>query len=435
MRRTFLSASVLLVAIVAACSGTAGSPTTVPATLPPPTTAPAPSLAATGPTVSVDSSGNFVGPNGLTLYHFDKDAADKSNCTSSQCVANWPALTVASASAITLGAGLDASSFATITGPTGGLQVTFNHVPLYNFAGDSKPGDKNGDGVGGIWHIANVSTTPPAASSAPSSAPPQHGRERRTERGRIDPQGFVRRVPRRVQLRHPVPVRLAVGGALLDRSTRSADTPALRGQIEHFGRHLSLAGSLWRPPSLGRRWQQRRPPLLMCTDYARRMRRQWVLLSLATAVLVAGCFGGPGPSPTPIQPPIASFPDFFAPPTTVLPSPTIAVGVGTVNADASGVLLNAQGFTLYTFDNDAPDSSACAEDCTADFEPLTVPSAQELSVGLGLTAGDFSTFARGDGTIQVEYRQHPLYAYAGDENPGDMLGDGIGGVWHTARKA
>jgi len=36
--------------------------------------------------------------------------------------------------------------------------------------------------------------------------------------------------------------------------------------------------------------------------------------------------------------------------------------------------------------------------------------------------------------IQVEYRQHPLYTYAGDENPGDMLGDGIGGVWHTARK-
>jgi len=109
----------------------------------------------------------------LTLYHFDKDAADKSNCTSSQCVANWPALTVASASAITLGAGLTASSFATITGPTGGLQVTFNHVPLYNFAGDTKPGDKNGDGVGGIWHIATAATTPPRqqrASAAPSTA-------------------------------------------------------------------------------------------------------------------------------------------------------------------------------------------------------------------------------------------------------------------------
>ncbi|HEY5520142.1 MAG TPA: hypothetical protein VIK08_05755 [Candidatus Limnocylindrales bacterium] len=169
MRRSMLSVSVLLVALVAACSGS-GSPTTVPAT-PPPATAAAPSLAATGPTVSLDSAGNFVGPNGLTLYHFDKDVADKSNCTSSQCVANWPALTVASASAITLGAGLTASSFATITGPTGGLQVTFNHVPLYTFAGDSKPGDKNGDGVGGIWHIATASTTPPTASSAPSTAP------------------------------------------------------------------------------------------------------------------------------------------------------------------------------------------------------------------------------------------------------------------------
>ena len=163
------------------------------------------------------------------------------------------------------------------------------------------------------------------------------------------------------------------------------------------------------------------------------MRRRWLLLSLAVTALIAGCFGGAGPTPTPVQPPVASFPDFFAPPTTVLPSPTIAVGVGTINANASGVLLNALGFTLYTFDNDVPDSSACAEDCTADYQPLTVPSAQQLTLGLRLTAADFRTFARGDGTIQVEYRQHPLYTYAGDENPGDMLGDGIGGVWHTAR--
>ena len=168
MHRSLLSVSVLLVALVDACSGS-GSPTVVPATAVPATAA-APSLAASGPTVALDSSGNFVGPNGLTLYHFDKDAADKSNCTSSQCVANWPALTVASATAITVGAGLSAASFATFTGPTGGLQVTFNHVPLYNFAGDAKPGDKNGDGVGGIWHIATAATTPPVASSAPSSA-------------------------------------------------------------------------------------------------------------------------------------------------------------------------------------------------------------------------------------------------------------------------
>ena len=159
-----------------------------------------------------------------------------------------------------------------------------------------------------------------------------------------------------------------------------------------------------------------------------------MLLSLAATILITGCFGGGGPTPTPVQPPIVSFSDFFAEPTTALPLPTIAVGVGTVNADASGVLLNAQGFTLYTFDNDAPDSSACAEDCTADYKPLTVPSAQQLTIGLGLTAADFSTFMRGDGTTQVEYQHHPLYTYAGDENPGDMLGDGIGGVWHTARK-
>ncbi|HEY5520784.1 MAG TPA: hypothetical protein VIK08_09005 [Candidatus Limnocylindrales bacterium] len=164
------------------------------------------------------------------------------------------------------------------------------------------------------------------------------------------------------------------------------------------------------------------------------MRRLRVVLSLTTAVLAAGCFGGGGPTPTPILPPIASFPDFFAQPTSALPPPTIAVGVGTVNADASGVLLDVHGFTLYTFDNDTPNSSTCTGDCTADFAPLTVPSAQQLTLGLSLTTADFSTFTRDDGTTQVAYKQHPLYTYAGDDNPGDMLGDGIGGVWHVARR-
>ncbi|MBB2755062.1 UNVERIFIED_ORG: putative lipoprotein with Yx(FWY)xxD motif [Rhizobium aethiopicum] len=26
--------------------------------------------------------------------------------------------------------------------------------PLYTFAGDRKPGDMTGDGVGGVWHVA-----------------------------------------------------------------------------------------------------------------------------------------------------------------------------------------------------------------------------------------------------------------------------------------
>ena len=165
----------------------------------------------------------------------------------------------------------------------------------------------------------------------------------------------------------------------------------------------------------------------------RRSAVPWHVIAALLAVQVCGCLGG-GPTPTPIQPPIASFPDFFAQPTTAPSSATIAPDLGTVNTDASGVLLDANGFTLYTFASDDPDSSSCTGDCTADFKPLTVPSGQQLKLGLGLAAADFDTFARTDGTIQVAYRHHPLYTYAGDENPGDQTGDGIGGVWHIARQ-
>jgi predicted lipoprotein with Yx(FWY)xxD motif len=111
------------------------------------------------------SAGYFVAPNGMSLYTFDKDSVGTTVCTG-DCLGNWPPLTVTSASAITVGTGLVASDFATITRPEGTSQVTFKQIPLYFFAGDSAPGDTNGDGVGGVWHLATT------ASTLPTAAPP-----------------------------------------------------------------------------------------------------------------------------------------------------------------------------------------------------------------------------------------------------------------------
>ena len=52
---------------------------------------------------------------------------------------------------------------------SGAKQWTVGGKPLYYFAGDAKPGDRNGDGSGGVWHVV-----PPAAvkqSAARTEAP------------------------------------------------------------------------------------------------------------------------------------------------------------------------------------------------------------------------------------------------------------------------
>jgi len=162
MLRTLMAAAALL--LLAACN--AGPGATVAPTA-------APTAGATpGPfTVSLNLSGNFVGPNDHTLYTFDKDTLGHSTCTG-ECLANWPALTVTSTPEITVGQGLDLAEFTAITRDDGTAQVTYKLIPLYFFAGDTAPGNVNGDGVGGVWHIAKPgSTLPTAAPPTPADTP------------------------------------------------------------------------------------------------------------------------------------------------------------------------------------------------------------------------------------------------------------------------
>jgi predicted lipoprotein with Yx(FWY)xxD motif len=114
----------------------------------------------------------LTGAGGMTLYVLTKDTADTSTCTGS-CATNWPPLTVASGAAVTGPAG--ALEFATIARADGTVQVTYNHMPLYYFAGDSKAGDITGQGKSGVWFVAPLSGTlasPAAATPAATTATP-----------------------------------------------------------------------------------------------------------------------------------------------------------------------------------------------------------------------------------------------------------------------
>ena len=98
---------------------------------------------------------------GMTLYQFAKDQMNVSNC-SGGCATAWPPLVVAAGQTPTAGQGVT-GKLGVITRQDGSLQVTYNGLPLYFFASDSKPGDTTGQGVGGVWSIVHPTDTAAAA--------------------------------------------------------------------------------------------------------------------------------------------------------------------------------------------------------------------------------------------------------------------------------
>lgn len=102
----------------------------------------------TGNAPATVSGGVLVGPNGMTLYTFDRDAAmvNKSVCNGA-CATNWPPL-LASASERAYG------DYTIITRDDGMRQWARKGKPLYYWSQDTKIGDRNGDNFQNVWHLA-----------------------------------------------------------------------------------------------------------------------------------------------------------------------------------------------------------------------------------------------------------------------------------------
>jgi predicted lipoprotein with Yx(FWY)xxD motif len=95
----------------------------------------------------------LVDGNGRTLYLFERDRANKSNCANG-CLSVWPAVT-ANAKPRARG-GAVASQIGTIRRADGSRQVTYAKHPLYYYAGDTRPGQTKGQGLnqfGAKWYV------------------------------------------------------------------------------------------------------------------------------------------------------------------------------------------------------------------------------------------------------------------------------------------
>ena len=125
MTRTLLTSSLLLSALLSACAsmGDAAAPTRT-------------------------TDGVLTGPNGMTLYTFDRDAAGsgQSVCNGA-CATNWPPLVAAAGAKAPAG-------YSVVRRDDGSAQWAYQGKPLYYWAKDAKPGDRSGDGVNNAWRLA-----------------------------------------------------------------------------------------------------------------------------------------------------------------------------------------------------------------------------------------------------------------------------------------
>lgn len=147
---------------------------------------PAPAAAGgSGPSIATATSATLgvylTGANGMTLYIFMKDGPGQSNCAGT-CATNWPPLTVPAGGSAQAAAGVT-GTFATLSRADGTTQVTHNGMPLYYFLGDSKAGDTNGQGTGGVWFVATPAGGGPAGGASPAAASPSAGTPAPTKPG------------------------------------------------------------------------------------------------------------------------------------------------------------------------------------------------------------------------------------------------------------
>jgi predicted lipoprotein with Yx(FWY)xxD motif len=160
-RRIFTAAGAAgLVMLAAACGSSSTSATSSApgaAASAPAATAPATPSAATVVLKTDQTSLGMVLTNGggFTVYWFAKDTPTSSACAGA-CAAAWPPVigVPRAASGVKL-----TGKLGEIKRSDGTMQATYDGHPLYLFAGDSAPGQVNGNGVdgfGALWYAIKI---------------------------------------------------------------------------------------------------------------------------------------------------------------------------------------------------------------------------------------------------------------------------------------
>jgi len=104
-------------------------------------------------------------------------------------------------------------------------------------------------------------------------------------------------------------------------------------------------------------------------------------------------------------------------------------------AGVGRVVVDDQGFALYTYTPDATNKSNCFGACIKFWPPATVKGSGPLSAS-GLK-GKVTTLTRPDGVKQLVLNGAPLYRFVQDKTPAQVNGQGYQHIWFVipAKKA
>ena len=109
-----------------------------------------------------------------------------------------------------------------------------------------------------------------------------------------------------------------------------------------------------------------------------------------------------------------------------------------ISNEFGNVLVNQNNQAMYFFANDVTGGESNCNGGCAEAWPPVLREVSELNLSSYLNEADFGMITREDGQRQLAFKGWPLYYFSPNrdgelEEPGQFLGDGVGGVWYVAK--
>jgi len=116
------------------------------------------------------------------------------------------------------------------------------------------------------------------------------------------------------------------------------------------------------------------------------------------------------------------------PPTTAkaVPAPSVASSVKLADSPLGKIMVDVEGRTLYAFTKDTNGSPTCVDACAKAWPASSLTGQPVADSGI---AAALRSVTSPTGGAMIVAGKWPLYRFAGDAAPGDINGQGSGGVW------